>query len=145
MSFWHVNEYLAAQRCNWHTRIGKFNFQGGGRNTTSTPTATPTATPAAAGRPVLTCPRRSARLASFSLLTASFTSWAAVTINNVELTNPFEYDPGSNSWTTKSATYPDNSQNNMACGVLTDAERLHLLRGRFQFRHTRPRRSCLPL
>ena len=29
-------------------------------------------------------------------------------VNNVELTNPFEYDPGSNSWTTKSATYPDS-------------------------------------
>ena len=42
-------------------------------------------------------------------------------INNVELTNPFEYDPGSNSWTTKSATYPDTFTNNMACGVLTDS------------------------
>ena len=32
--------------------------------------------------------------------------------------HPFEYDPGPNSWTTKSATYPDNQVNNMACGVL---------------------------
>ena len=32
--------------------------------------------------------------------------------------HPFEYDPGTNSWTTKSATYPDNQVNNMACGVL---------------------------
>ena len=38
-----------------------------------------------------------------------------------EFTHPFEYDPVSNSWTTKSATYPDNQVNNMACGVLTDA------------------------
>ena len=40
-----------------------------------------------------------------------------------EFTHPFEYDPGTNSWTTKSATYPDIQVNNMACGVLTDAER----------------------
>jgi N-acetylneuraminic acid mutarotase len=38
-----------------------------------------------------------------------------------EFTHPLEYDPGTNSWTTKSATYPDNHVNNMACGVLTDA------------------------
>ena len=25
----------------------------------------------------------------------------------IEFTNPFEYDPVSNSWTTKAATYPD--------------------------------------
>jgi N-acetylneuraminic acid mutarotase len=37
-----------------------------------------------------------------------------------EFTHPFEYDPASNSWTIKSATYPDNQVNNMACGVLTD-------------------------
>ena len=35
-----------------------------------------------------------------------------------EFTNPFEYDPGTNSWTIKSATYPDNHVNNMACGIL---------------------------
>jgi len=38
-----------------------------------------------------------------------------------EFTNPFEYDPGTNSWTTKSASYPDTHTNNMACGVLSDA------------------------
>jgi len=45
-------------------------------------------------------------------------------VNNVELPNPFEYDPVTNSWTTKSATYPDGANlftNNMACGVLTDS------------------------
>ena len=42
-------------------------------------------------------------------------------LNNVEVTNPFEYDPGSNSWTTKSAIYPDGNTNNMACGVLNDS------------------------
>ena len=38
-----------------------------------------------------------------------------------EFTNPFEYDPNTNTWTTKGATYPDNLVNNIACGVLTDA------------------------
>ena len=41
--------------------------------------------------------------------------------NNVELTHPFEYNPGTNSWTTKAATYPDAFTNNMACSVLTDS------------------------
>jgi plastocyanin len=35
-----------------------------------------------------------------------------------DFTNPFEYDPAANSWTIKSATYPDNQVNNMACGEL---------------------------
>ena len=38
-----------------------------------------------------------------------------------EFTHPFEYDPNTNTWTTKSATYPDTHVNNMACGVLSDA------------------------
>ena len=37
-----------------------------------------------------------------------------------DFTHPFEYDPGTNTWTTKSATYPDATVNNMACGVLTE-------------------------
>src|SRR4030095_2008435 len=38
-----------------------------------------------------------------------------------EFADPFEYAPGSNSWATKSATYPDNQVNNMACGVLSES------------------------
>src|SRR4029078_5470905 len=38
-----------------------------------------------------------------------------------DFTNPFEYDPATNAWTTKSAIYPDNQVNNMACAVLTDS------------------------
>ena len=36
-----------------------------------------------------------------------------------DFTNPFEYNPNSNTWVTKVAAYPDNQVNNMACGVLT--------------------------
>jgi len=38
-----------------------------------------------------------------------------------DFTHPFEYDPASNTWTTKSATYLDNQVNNMSCGVLNDS------------------------
>src|SRR6202011_786682 len=34
-------------------------------------------------------------------------------------TNPFDYNPGTNTWTTATVTFPDNQMNNMACGVLT--------------------------
>ena len=44
--FWHVNEY-ATGGAAWHTRIGKFNFVGGGGSPTPTPTASPSATPTA--------------------------------------------------------------------------------------------------
>jgi len=44
MSFWHVNEYQAVNGAfNWHTRIGKFSFAGGGASPTPTATATPIA------------------------------------------------------------------------------------------------------
>jgi hypothetical protein len=36
-----------------------------------------------------------------------------------DFTHPFEYNPATNTWVTKAATYPDNQVNNMACGVLT--------------------------
>jgi N-acetylneuraminic acid mutarotase len=36
-----------------------------------------------------------------------------------DLTHPFEYNPATNTWAIKVATYPDNQVSNMACGVLT--------------------------
>jgi Metallo-peptidase family M12/Kelch motif len=35
-----------------------------------------------------------------------------------DFTHPFEYDPGTNAWTTKPSTIPDLKVNNMACGVM---------------------------
>ncbi len=38
-----------------------------------------------------------------------------------DFTHPFEYNPGTNTWTIKSASYPDNEVSAMACGVLNDS------------------------
>src|ERR1043166_2164009 len=38
-----------------------------------------------------------------------------------DFTQPFEYDPGTNSWAIKSATYSDNQVSNMACGILVES------------------------
>src|SRR5204862_1644705 len=35
--------------------------------------------------------------------------------------HPFEYAPESNTWTIKSAIYPDDQVSNMACGILSDS------------------------
>jgi hypothetical protein len=38
-----------------------------------------------------------------------------------DFTHPFEFNLGTNSWSIKSATYPDNQVSDMACGILTDS------------------------
>jgi N-acetylneuraminic acid mutarotase len=40
---------------------------------------------------------------------------------NVEFTHPFEYDPVSNTWTTKAASYPDTHVSNIECAVANDS------------------------
>ena len=38
-----------------------------------------------------------------------------------DFTHPFGYDPRANTWTIRSATFPDNQVSDMACGVLNDS------------------------
>jgi Kelch motif len=38
-----------------------------------------------------------------------------------DFTHPFEFNRGTNTWSIKSATYPDNQVSDMACGILTDS------------------------
>jgi Kelch motif protein len=38
-----------------------------------------------------------------------------------DFAHPFEYNPSTDSWTIKSAIYPDNQVSNMACAVLDDS------------------------
>ncbi len=85
MSFWHINQY--AQNGDWHTRIGKFKFQGVGGS--PTPTPTPTATPMATATPTATAtatptatptPAAPRALKATNVTTSSFTAnWRSVT------------------------------------------------------------------
>ncbi len=56
VTFWHANEYYSG---GWTTRIGKFNFQGGGQSPTPTPTPSATATPTVTATPTATAAPRS--------------------------------------------------------------------------------------
>ena len=98
MTFWHVGEYYAnTSSFNWHTRIGKFNFVGGGANAESNDQRDTDrySNFLQLGGRILTCPGRTrGSLGSFSQLTGSFTSWVAATTIDVELTNPFRVRPG---------------------------------------------------
>ena len=119
MTFWHVNEYyVATGNASWATRIGKFNFVGGG-----TPTPTPTATPSTcswSNGPDL--PSAGTRFGGvFFPANGKFYAMGGRDVNNVEFTHPFEYDPVSNSWTTKAATYPDAFVSNTECAVANDS------------------------
>jgi hypothetical protein len=119
VTFWHANEYYTStSNFNWHTRIGKFNFQGGGGSPTPTPTATPASCSWAAGASMPSVGVRSVGV--YFPDNGKFYAMGGRSADTPgsEFTNPFEYDPGTNSWTTKSATYPDTFVNNMGCGVL---------------------------
>jgi hypothetical protein len=120
MTFFHANEYYPSNSSfNYATRIGKFNFVGGG----GTPTPTPTPTPAACSwGPGPDLPFAGTRFVGvFFPANGKFYVMGGRDVNNVEFTHPFEYDPGTNSWTTMSATYTDIHVNNMACSVLNDS------------------------
>src|SRR5262249_19189250 len=82
---------------------------------TGTPSSTPTATPAAcswSGGADL--PQAGARFVGvFFPANGKFYVMGGRDASDVEFTNPFEYDPLANTWTTKSATYPDNSTSNI--------------------------------
>ena len=119
MSFYHVNQY--AQSGIWHTRVGKFNFVGGGgQSPTPTPTASPTCTPSWSPGPDL--PSAGVRFAGvFFPANGKFYAMGGRDGSDVEFTHPLEYDPVTNMWTTKSASYPDADTNNVACSVLTDS------------------------
>ena len=122
MTFWHANEYYSTTgNFSWKTRIGKFNFQGGGVSPTPTPTATPASCSWAAGPSMPTVGSR--MVGVFFPANGKFYAMGGRSSDTPpsEFTHPYEYDPGSNSWTIKSATYPDTHTNNMACGVLSES------------------------
>ena len=124
MDFWHINQY--AQGGDWHTRIGKFNFVGGGGGTpTPTPTATPTATPSgcswAAGPNLPANPGVLVRAVGVFFPDGNFYTVGGRTtdVAGSDFQHVLKFDTTSNSWTLQGATLPDHQMNNMACGVLT--------------------------
>src|SRR5262245_23099146 len=124
-SFWHVNEYLAANGASWHQRIGKFNFAGGGPSPTpsSTPTATPTATPG--GCTWYAGPDMPTVLVSavgvFFTDTSFFYTVGGRTADTAgsDFQHVLRFDTATLNWLQMPSTLPDNQMNNMACGVLT--------------------------
>ena len=118
LSFWHTNEYYATTSSfNWSTRVGKFQFAGGG-----TPTPTPSCTPGWSAGPDLSS--TGVRFVGVHFpANGKFYTMGGRSMDGAgnDFVHPFEYDPATNAWTTKAASFPDNEVNNMACGVLSDA------------------------
>ena len=102
---------------------------GGGATPTPSPTITPTPTPtptpgACSWGPGADLPSVGTRFAgAFFPANGKFYAMGGRSSDTAgnEFTHPFEDDPATNSWTTKSATYPDIQVNNIACGVLNDS------------------------
>ena len=121
LSFWHVNEYYATTSSfNWHTRIGKFKFGTGGP--TPTPSPTPTPTPACAWSAGPDMPNPLIRAVGVYFPSdGNFYTMGGRTSDAVgsDFQHVLRYSPGTNSWTQMGVTLPDNTMNNMACGVLT--------------------------
>jgi hypothetical protein len=115
MSFWHINQY--AQNSDWHTRIGKFNFVGGGVSPTPTPTATPSSCSWSAGPDMPTTLVRAVGV--FFPTDGNFYTVGGRTSDTAgsDFQHVLQFSAGS--WTQKPSTLPDNQMNNMACGVLT--------------------------
>ena len=103
------------------------SFQGFGTPTPS-PTPSPfTPSPTPCGIPTWTAGICRQGFPSFgpwvitSPRTGTCTQWedAGADTAGSDYTHPFEYNPTTDTWVTKAATYPDNQVNNMACGVMT--------------------------
>src|SRR5262245_36911386 len=118
MSFYHINQY--AQSGDWHTRIGKFNFVGGG---SPTPTPTPAACSWAAGPNLPNPPGTLVRAVGVYFTDGNFYSVGGRSSDQAgsDFQHVLRYSPGTNSWTEMGVTLPDNFMNNMACGVLNDS------------------------
>jgi Kelch motif len=112
MDFWHINQY--AQSGDWHTRIGKFNFVGG-----ATPTPTPPPACSWSAGPAL--PTVLVRAVGVSFPDGNFYSVGGRTsdLAGSDFQHVLKFDTTSSTWTQMPSTLPDNTMNNMACGVLT--------------------------
>jgi N-acetylneuraminic acid mutarotase len=120
--FWHVNEYYTStSSASWSTKIGKFNFVGGG------PTPTPTPVPLCHwdfGPDLPNPPGTLIRAVGvFFPADGNFYTVGGRTSDAAgsDFQHVLQYNPTSNTWTEMGAMLPDNQVNNMACGVLNDS------------------------
>jgi hypothetical protein len=119
MSFWHINQY--AQNGDWHTRIGKFDFVGVVGTPTPTPTPTPPACSWSAGPNLPPNPGVLIRAVGVYFPDGNFYTVGGRTsdLAGSDFQHVLKFDTTSNTWTLMGVTLPDNTMNNMACGVLT--------------------------
>ncbi|PYJ31131.1 MAG: hypothetical protein DME90_00040, partial [Verrucomicrobia bacterium] len=115
-TFWHTNEYYpTTSSSNWFTRVGKFTFQPG---VSPTPTATPAQCSWGAGPNMPTVLIRAVGVyfpdGNFYTMGGRTSDAAGSDFQHV-----LKYSPISNTWTQMGVTLPDNTMNNMACGVLS--------------------------
>src|SRR5262249_36190871 len=105
VSFWHINQY--AQSGTWHTRIGKYAFPS---------TCTPTWS---AGPDLPTVLIRAVGV--YFPADGNFYTMGGRTADTAgsDFQHVLKYNPSTNTWTQMASTLPDNTMNNMACGVLT--------------------------
>src|SRR6266566_11763 len=116
MDFWHVNEYhVSTGNANWATKIGKFNFVGGGG--TPTPTPTPAACSWSAGPDLPPNPGVLVRAVGVSFPDGNFYTVGGRTSDTAgsDFQHVLKFDTTSNTWTLMPSTLPDNTMNNMAC------------------------------
>src|SRR5437660_1114235 len=109
-TFWYINEYVpTTSSIGWRLRIGAFRLA---------PATCPTPGWSAGGN----LPSVGVRsVGVYFPANGKFYAMGGRSSDAAgsDFTHPFEYDPATNAWTTKAATYTDNQVNNMACGVLT--------------------------
>ena len=103
-SIWHINQYAQS---TWHTRIGKFRFPS-------------TCTPSWSAGPNLPTVLIRA-VGVYFPADGNFYTMGGRTADTAgsDFQHVLRYSPVSNTWTQMGVTLPDNTMNNMACGVLT--------------------------
>ncbi len=88
---------------------------------TPTPTPTPACTPHWTGGPVFPAAAVVRAPGNYFPANGRFYSIGgrSADVVGADFTHPFEFNPATNTWTTKPSTLPDGQVNNMACGVLS--------------------------
>ena len=107
LSFWHINQY--AQSGTWHTRIGKFAFP-----------AVVNCTPGWSAGPAMPTVLVRAVGVYFPSDGNFYTVGGRTSdVAGSDFQHVLKFNTTSNAWSQMPSTLPDNSMNNMACGVLT--------------------------